>query len=211
MATGEIVIEEFLRDEGFDTVAAAARGRAVLEEGGLTRPGKRAFVTGKLESARTALAHGLIKVCGDACRAVDRAGSDRARESVVVTQPACEVCGGSNNRRAAIAARRVLAKRGIQRIVVVGGSPGTREQLAREFAGADVEMKLIDGTSKSLTGKDAIAHEQWAQLVVIWGSTELRHAVSMLYTKEPPPHLRLISVGRRSVEALCNEITRSYT
>lgn len=211
MVGGEVIIDEFLRGEGFDTPAAAARARAVLEEGGVTRPGKHAFVATKLESARVMLAGTLIRVCGDACRVVDRAGPTAARESVIVTQPSCEVCGGSNNRRAAIAARRALARRGIRRIVVVGGSPGTREQLQREFAGADVEMKLIDGTVKSLTAKEAIAHEQWAQLVIIWGSTELRHAVSALYTKEPPPHLRLITVGRRSVEALCAEITRSYT
>jgi|CXWL01.1.fsa_nt_gi hypothetical protein len=211
MPVGEVVIGEFLRDEGFDTPVAAGRARRVLEQSAVTRPGKHAFVETKLESARSALAVTLIRVCGEACLAVDRSGPSSAREPVVVTQPSCEVCGGSNNRRAAIEARRALARKGIRRIVVVGGSPGTREQLNRVFEGAEVEMKLIDGTSKSLTAKEAIAHEQWAQLVIIWGSTELRHAVSALYTKEPPPHLRLITVGRRSVEALCAEITRSYT
>jgi hypothetical protein len=133
MALREVLIAEFLRDEGFDTPSAAERARSVLEAGGFTRTGKRAFVASKVEPAHAALSGRLIRVCGEACRAVDRDGPGRAREAVIVTHPSCEVCGGSNNRRAAIAAIRALERRGIRRVVVVGGSPGTREQLRREL------------------------------------------------------------------------------
>ena len=49
-----------------------------------------------------------------------------------------------------------------------------------------------------------------AGLMVIWASTELRHAVSEHYTSDPPPGLRSITVARRSIEALCDGIVTSF-
>jgi hypothetical protein len=70
-------------------------------------------------------------------------------------------------------------------------------------------MDFVDGT-RSHAQKDAIANMNRAQLLIIWGSTPLKHAVSDLYTTETPAHLRAITVARRGIEAVCREIVRSY-
>ena len=150
-------------------------------------------------------------MCGDACLRIDRTGDEKAREAVTVSAPSCEICGGSNNRRAAIECLRTLRRRRIQRVVIVGGTANLRQEIDRLFAAGDLEVRWVDGTRASHSSKDALADRRWAQLVVIWGPTPLRHAVSDLYTEEPPPDLRIVTVPRRGIEALCAEIVRSFT
>jgi hypothetical protein len=204
-------IEQFLRARGFDTPPAGHRARAMLEHHGLTHAGKQAFARTKISDAERVLAAELVRVCGDACLKIDRAGAGRAREAVTVTPQSCEICGGSNNRRAAIEAVRLLLRRGVERIVVVGGTDNQRHELQDLFAGTGLDVRYVDGTKTSHTQKDALANTRWAQLVVIWAPTPLKHAVSNLYTQEAPPHLRVVSVSRRGIEALCAAIVRSYT
>lgn len=153
----------------------------------------------------------LLRVCGDACLRIDRASDEKARESVTVSTQSCEVCCGSNNRRAAIECLRMLRRRRIQRVVIVGGTANLRQEIDRLFAPGAVTIRWIDGTRASHSSKDALADKRWAQLVVIWGPTPLRHAVSDLYTEEPPPDLRIVTVPRRGIEALCAEIVRCFT
>jgi hypothetical protein len=69
----------------------------------------------------------------------------------------------------------------------------------------------VDGTQAQHTAKDALANRRWAQLVIIWGPTPLRHAVSDLYTSDPMPDARVVKITRRSIEALCQEVVRSYS
>lgn len=211
VATGEIIIDAFLRDAGFDLPAAAHRARTVLEEAGLTRPGKRAFIASKLPSAEAAL-DSLAQVCSDACLELERAhtAGPVAREAVIVGKQFCEVCGGSNNARAALEARDALARKCVRRVVIVGGSPAVREALRRAFAGADLEFRIVDGTSRSHTLRDAEANLRWAQLVVICGSSELRHAVSEHYKSDIEHTARVITAARRGVAAVCGAITESY-
>ncbi len=153
----------------------------------------------------------LLRVCGDACLRIDRASDEKAREPVTVSAPSCEICGGSNTRRAAIECLRMLRRRRIQRVVIVGGTANLRQELDRLIAADDLEIRWVDGTRASHSSKDALGNKRWAQLVVIWGPTPLRHAVSDLYTEEPLPHLRIITVPRRGIEALCAEIVRCFT
>jgi len=204
-------IDQFLRDRGFDTPEAARRAREVLQERGLTRAGKQAFAADKLVAAEAALAAALARVCGDACLRIDRWVPGPAREAVRVMPRGCEICGGSNNRRAALECARALARKRVRRVVIVGGTAATQHELHELLAGSGLEIRYVDGTKASHSGKDALANTRWAQLIVIWGATPLRHAVSELYTSEPPPDGRILTVSRRGVEALCGEIVRSYT
>ncbi len=209
--TDAVNIDQFLRDRGFAAPAAARRGRGVLEAAGLTHAGKQAFAATKLPAAEAALAAALARVCGDACLRIDRWAAAPAREAVRVPPRSCEICGGSNNRRAAIECARALARKRVRRVVVVGGTAATQHELHDLLAGSALEIRYVDGTKASHSGKDALANMRWAQLIVIWGATPLRHAVSELYTSEPPEHVRILTVSRRGVEALCGEIVRSYT
>jgi len=204
--SADVKIDAFLADEGFDTAGAAARAREVLEATSLTRPGKQAFTASKRERASRALEDTLARVCGDACLRLERAGQARVREAVVVTKASCEVCGGSNNAQAAQQAIAALRRRGERRIVIVGGSPGVRDGVERAFAGADVEIRFVDGTQRSHSARDADANKAWAQVIVVWGATELRHAVSDLYKTEVPEGVRVLTAPRRGVAALCQSL-----
>jgi hypothetical protein len=198
-------IDDFLRSEGFDSEEALHEGRVALERDGLTRPGKTGFVAGKLPRARDVLERDVLRVC-DGCRPV--APHDH-RLQVEVTQPHCQLCRGSNNRRAVAISTAALARRRVRHVLVVGGTPAQHHDLRGLFAGASVELRFVDGTQTSHSTKEAELNKRWAQLVVVWGPTPLRHSVSNKYTEEVYPGLKVITVPRRGIEALCAEITRA--
>lgn len=208
--TQDVEIAEFLREAGFDTPEASGRARAVLEAAGLTRAGKRAMAAAKLSRARALLEDTLVRVCGTRCLAADRRQPWPAREAVTVTKAACEVCGGSNNVQAALEASAVLRRRGISRVLVVGGSPGVWDGLRRAFDGSGVELRMVDGTQRSHSDRDAEGNKRWAQVIVIWGASELRHAVSVHYQQDVPDDVRVITVARRGVAAVCEALVESY-
>jgi len=209
---------------------AAARG--VLESAALTRAGKRAIAAYKAEGARKAIAAALVRVCSDECARLAASGdtsgwavadapapsrngpknSARAvRRPVRVTSAAsCEVCGGSNNRRAALAARSSLLRANARRVLVVGGTATQQTELRALLGGGGIALQFVDGTSHSHSQRDAIANMRRSDVVVIWGSTPLRHAVSDLYTEAPVAGVRTITVARRGIEALCREVVRSF-
>ena len=94
----DIEITLFLEQAGFVEPASAERAADVLISAGLTSGRKEHMAADKRERAAEALRASLIGVCGDdRCRF--RAGSDTEREVVVVTETACEVCGGDEYRR----------------------------------------------------------------------------------------------------------------
>ncbi|MBI4497717.1 MAG: hypothetical protein HY689_07465 [Chloroflexi bacterium] len=202
-------IEEFLRDEGFDTPEALRRARALLEAHHLTRPGKQGMAASKLPTARALLASALLRVCSEACLHLGLAGPGEPREAVLVANPSCEVCGGSNNRRAAQRLARQLKAGRIYRLLIVGGTPTQHAQLDQLLAPEGIHLRYVDGATGSHSKRDALPNLQWAHLMVIWGATPLPHKVSHLYTDAPPEHLRIVKVPRRGIEALCEEIVRS--
>jgi hypothetical protein len=204
--TQAIDLARFLQNEGFDTPDAAARARTVLEAGGLTRPGKRAMAAEKLTAARALIGGRLLKFCGDdACRY--RAAG--AKEPVRVAAASCEVCGGSNNRRAALSLVERLQQRGIDRLLIVGGTPTLHAELDQLLSPHGIKLRYVDAATGSHSARDAVPDMQWAQVAVIWGASPLPHKVSRLYTADPPPHLRVVKFARRGIEALCKEVLRS--
>lgn len=199
-------IDEMLADLGFDTPAARAVARRAMEDGGLTRPGKTGIAAYKRDTVEALLLEALAPVCGEACAALAPGG----RAPVVTSARRCEVCGGSNNKRAAVRALQTLRRNGVSRLLVVGGGPDQHAEVARLLAQPGIEVECVDGTTRSHSGQDAISRMNRAQVMVIWGATLLRHTLSQTYTADPPEHLRVIKMNRRGVEALCDEITRSY-
>ena len=197
-------IDDFLRSEGYDSEEALHEGRVVLERHGLTRPGKQAFVAEKLPRARLALENSLLRVCRG-CR--PGVGRDERRLPVAVSAGSCELCAGSNNRRAAARCVAAMRRRGIGRVLVVGGTPAQQHDLRGLLGGIDV--RYVDGTRASHNTKVAELNKRWAALIVIWAPTPLRHAVSDLYSEVTYPGLKVVSVPRRGIEALCDEITRA--
>ncbi len=203
-------IDRWLRELGYDTPAAIRHARTLLAAAGLTSGGKQGIAASKRERAEATILGGLARVCSDECALLSRRTAGPKREPVVTSAARCEVCGGSNNRRAAIACARTLRSHRISRLLVVGGTAPQQQELAQLLTFDGLSLEFVDGMRASHSQKDAIANMNRAQLVVIWGSTPLRHAVSNLYTDDPPDHVRIITTSKRGIEALCREIIRSY-
>ncbi len=175
----------------------------VLEAAGLSRPAKKAIHPDKLDAARQALEASFCWVCnrGDCQeRAVALAAG---REIVPAADSArCQVCGGSVNQRSIDEMVEACHHRGWHRILVVGGSPNAREEVKRCLAGR-MELRLRDGTV-ARTLKQARADLAWGDVVVVWGSTQLDHKVSNLYTGP-----KVVTLHRRSIQELATEVVRA--
>lgn len=204
-------LAKLLSQEGFDTDEAQARALGVLIAQKLTREGKEGISAGKLNDVRSALASALFKVCGHPdCETLSHQAGRAGQALVRVQLASCLVCGGSSNRRAALATARTLERHGVSKVLVVGGTPNLHAELAQLFAGAPLSFTFVDGAVGTHTAKDAASHLRWAQVAVVWGSTPLPHKVSKLYTDDPPAGLRVIQLSRRGIEALCQELRKSY-
>lgn len=198
MADTSVPIEQMLHELGFDG-SLAPRARSAMEQAGLTRPGKER-IDGAKRGRVAELLDGIFHVtCGAAACAASAGG----REVVVAARrEACRVCGGSPNRHAVEEAARVFASLGIRRVLVVGGSPAVRDEL-RALAPAAWELRCVDGTERH-TGKEARALAKWADLVAIWGGTELDHRVSEHYAGGA----RTVRTVRRGIAALMEDAVR---
>ncbi len=178
----------------------------VLAAAGLTRAGKQRMANHKLAAAREALWAGVTPVCADAaCRA---AVGSPALPIVTTVRERCVVCGGSNTKRAVKRMLEACEAAGLRRILLLGGSKAAHGELRGALGGSKVEVRMIDGLEVSPTNKTALPDLEWAQLLVVWASTALPHRVSQAYTEQRPRDLPLITVARRGVEALCQEVTR---
>lgn len=114
----------------------------------------------------------------------------------MVADERCENCGGSDHRAAAL--RFIAACRGrVRHLLVVGGSPAGRQALTRHLSG--IEMQLLDGTAGlSLTrARQLLA---WADLVLIWGRSQLDHRVSTHFTSSGDP--KVVSAATRGIGGL---------
>ena len=196
----DVDIESWLAAEGFDLPEARDRAREVLEAAGLTRPGKTRMSAEKEERARALLDDQLYRHCSTpAC--VDAATRSGRAPVLVGQRTACASCGGSDNRRAQEALVTAALRAGVRRLVIVGGSPSVREELRDALSGR-LELRLVDGTERRTLAQARLDLE-WADLVLLWGGSELDHRVSTLYTGAPPALRRkLVHTSKRGIAAL---------
>jgi hypothetical protein len=195
--SADVAIDEWLKASGYGSNEARATARAALEEAGLTRPGKQRLSAEKLARASQLLAERFFLHCQNAECTAAAAASGR---TPVPCEPkaTCMSCGGSDNQRAVA---DFVAAFGNKKLCIVGGSPSVWEELERLLAGR-VSLRLIDGTARR-TADHAKADLEWADLVLVWGATELHHKVSMQYTNAPPPLRRkMLHVAKRGIAAL---------
>ena len=192
-------VRDLLVELGYDHPQAAARAVEVLIAAGLLNPKRSALAASKLEACRGALALFFVLLC-DHC--ATRSEDTRDRLSVA-DRRRCERCGGSSNRAAVENAAESFRGRGLRRLVVVGGSPSAHEELRRLWP---LDLRVVDGTERHM-GWQARANLDWADLVVVWASTELNHATSGHYTSVRGELRRKVVVApRRGIEALADAI-----
>lgn len=183
-----------------------AAARQVLQAAGLTRAGKQRIAARKRDDvARVLRDHFVLSCarpgCQEYARATGRAPLPAGK------QADCEHCGGSDNRQAVARLCAALRARGLQRLVVVGGSPAARENLSA-LIDPQVQLRLVDGVARR-TKTEAQADLRWADRIVIWGSTQLDHKVSSLYTDAGDE--RVLVVHRRGIAALAEELLARVT
>jgi hypothetical protein len=196
----DLGIDELLASFGL-VGDAAALGRRALEDAGLTNPRKQRIAAAKAERAREAVDARLARRCPACAEGAPRDG----RPLVLVPSAACPRCGGSNNRRALRDLVDACSAAGVRRLVVVGGSPALRTEL-RTSLGGELELRLVDGVERR-TKRDAQGDLDWADVVLVWGSSMLDHKVSTLYTRDGGT-TPVVTVPRRSIEALAGELVR---
>jgi hypothetical protein len=196
----DVDIDAWLSSEGFDLPAGRTLAREALETAGLTRAGKTRMSAVKEDRARSLLDAQLYRHCSTpACVAA----AARSGRTPVLTahRNACASCGGSDNRRAEEALVSACQRAGIRRVAIVGGSPSVREEL-RDALSARLELRLVDGTERR-TLAQARLDLDWADLVLLWGGSELDHRVSTLYTGAPSALRRkLVHTSKRGIAAL---------
>ena len=121
----------------------------------------------------------------------------------------CAVCRGSVNKRACLTLVDAFRARQLRRLLVVGGGPGTAEEL-RALLGDLIDVRIVDGESYR-NATQAEAELRWADVVAVWSSTILPHKVSKLYTDPREFRDKLVTVPRRGVAALCQTVTDKVT
>jgi hypothetical protein len=185
--------------------------RAVLADAGLLV--EDGIDGAMLSVVRPFLDGALAPTCGHAeCDAI---APRLCGGAVAHTSPGrCRVCGGSVNERARARIHAARIRSGARHLVVVGGSPRSREEIAgnggrwerQVTAPLGIEWRLVDGSARH-TETAARANIAWADVVVIWGPTQLGHTVSALYTGSGS-HRRTVTCGLRGVAGLADTIVR---
>lgn len=195
-------IQELLVGWGFVTGEEQLAPRSALEAAGVTRSSKSRISEPNARRADGVLASSFARSCAhEACRAAVAAALPRATLLVSADRSKCEHCGGSDNARAAKTFLAACRERPVERIVVVGGSPEARRELAYLFAGA-LTARFVDGTGRR---SQVQAHGDlvWADLALVLGGTELAHKISDLYTRtEPPLREKVLQTPRRGIASI---------
>src|SRR6185503_17885062 len=140
--TADRPIPAVLAEFGFVAPAERAAALAVLVRRGLTRPGKSAISTTKLLEVQGLLETTFALSCGACMSTVRKARPDA--QLLVVADERCENCEGSDHRAAALRFITACQRGQVDRVVIVGGNPTSREALKRLLGALRVE--LVDGT-----------------------------------------------------------------
>ena len=199
-------ITVFLNSLGISDVAEQAVARQILEDTGHTRAGKVNMAVHKEPAAQESLQARLAFHCSTAaCRealAGDAGVEENPRKLLLVAREACEVCGGSADRRALLDMANAMGEAGFSRIVVVGGTDQKAARI-RELCPTTVVWRFVDGLKK-VNEKNAASDLKWADVVVIWATTPLPHHVSNLYSKS----VHAITAPTSGIAALAREAAR---
>ena len=212
----DLPISQLLKELGVADGESQRLARASLAEWGvITRPDRQRIAAYKRDDALAALEASFRWHCsnGDcrmqARRAPPPAGLPPSAPQedlppLLVERPACSVCQGSQDASALRRMAGALQAAGLSKVLVVGGSENKRHEILRKSP-PGVEWRLLDGTTAK---PDRLfrAHRDWAEIIVLWGSTELDHRVSDHFPAKGDD--RVITAARRGITALADAVTQ---
>ena len=198
-----INIADFLRAFGCSTPADQVQSRRLLEQAGITHPGKRNMARSKDAQAESTLRQHYARHCGGV-RCLERLLMAKdGRLLLLVERPLCEVCGGSHTRRALEDLAEAMLAANLHRLLVVGGTSKQHEELRKSLPAA-IQCQTVLGTGH-VTLTIARAHLQGNDVIAIWVPTPLLHKVSNLY--EHPDHRhKTVKIYRRGLTSLAEGV-----
>lgn len=199
----DVPIAKMLRRLGVVEAAAQETARAALIGGGLIANAKKVnILAAKSERARALLGESFQWHCSDGdCRS---AAANGGTPPLLVDKAACSFCGGSKDRAALAEIARAMIEARKRHILVVGGTDA-KEREIEEKSPPEIEWRVIKGKTGH-PDRYYRNHREWADLVVIWGSTELSHKVSAHF--DGKGDVGVITVRRRGIATLANEVAR---
>ena len=201
----DLAIPELLSSLGFEGEGAKRALQRLYGEG-LTRPGKSRIATTKIEAVKRTLGAAFVRHRHKpACEPVRGEG----RDPVIVAAAHCETCGGSDNRRAVERMLKAMRQVGWRKLLVAGGSPGTRGELERLCADG-IDLRFV--TAETNPNRRTVAPLlDWSDVAAIWASTEISHKATAVL--RGPKVLRVprrgVAALAEAVEARCGSSTRA--
>lgn len=195
----DLLLTTLLAQRGLHAEAAAQVLRA-LQVAGLTRPGKQRIVESKVPQVDALIEERFFRVCTSAaCRPAPAEAAQRA--VLTVPKEFCEVCGGSASAHAVQRMAEAMKKAGLKRLLIVGGTPGNRQEILGLLpTWIDVQF-VQEETSWNLS--TAAQTARWADVIVIWGATPISHKVTELFKTYDR-----VQMARRGISSLAWEVTR---
>lgn len=202
---GDISILRMFKDMGIGASASQKAAQDALAEAGIisSRPNRTNIAAAKVNRALEVLEEVFSWHCGSCKTKSTEAG----RRTLLVKRTRCMICGGSNDRHALEEMASSAAASNVSKILVVGGT-STKHREMREKSPSGVEWRFVDG-KKSKDDRYFRHNRRWAEIIVIWGSTELDHKVSNHFDGKGDS--RVITVSRRSIGALADGVIRHLT
>ncbi len=198
-------VSVFLNSLGISGTEQQVIARAVLEDAGFTRAGRTNMAVHKEPGAEQALEARLALHCANqGCRETlheQERQIPEPRALILVERDACEVCGGSVDRRALNEMAAAMSGAGLSRAVVVGGTNPKWARI-RQITPRSVEWRFVNGLGNA-NQRDAASDLKWGDVILIWAGTPAQHRVTNLYAGP-----RTITVPTTGIAALAREAAR---
>ena len=198
-------ISVFLNSLGISGAEQQAIARTVLEDESFTNRRKTNMAVHKEPAAEESLRRRLALHCATAtCRdtlELEQIDAEPPRQLLLVERDACEVCGGSADRRALNEMAAAMSEAGLSRAVVVGGTNPKWARI-RQIAPSWVEWRFVNGLGNA-NQRDAASDLRWGDVILIWAGTPAQHRVTNLYAGP-----RTITVPTTGIAALAREAAR---
>ena len=191
-------ISHLLESIGFSDASLQLAARPIIEAAGYTNSRKINISIDKAKLVEAYIKNNFRLVCSPACAAA--LGKKRMRTQLQVEIKKCEFCNGSKQNKLLAKMAKDLFDQNLLEILVVGGSPQSASTLNRVLKNCNINIKVIEGTKRT-NSKTAKLLCRTADVVVIWGATQLDHTVSQVFSAATEPNKK-VPVARPGIKAL---------
>ena len=197
----DIPIAKMLDSMGVSHPASQRAARAALVDARVvSRPDRANIAIHKEDRVRRVLTDVFLWRCSDGdCR---RQADARRERPLLVEKDHCQLCRGSSDGFALSKLAVAMSDAGLRRVLVVGGTK-EKWRAIEGHSPAGLEWRFVDGR-QARPARRYRADRDWADVIVLWGSTPLAHSVSDHFAGSP----KVRTVKRRGISAMVSEIVR---